>query len=433
MKHNDIAERIVLYCKLRHQMSISKRKDKLKRLKKYIRINKLQSRIIPYKQNNLTSLCTDIFCESLSDKRGSTNHKLENNFEDCLLQVQARKRSLAVEHIARRQLINTKNSVLIILKKRFFVYKRNFKLDKSVPWVKDLPLKPNYKDSIYFDAKVLLLNKKHLFDVYYRTFKTLFRDFEILDAHAYCFKVARCLNELAYCINNIDNGEFNALNFLFKIYRKQHFDFQSMIQEIASDDALPSPDSAVLHDNVLAVFPRINYFDYNDLTGEIKSCIDNALFILRPELYPFLVTEYLLLRFLLKNVPVNVRQKVIDSLECKYVQNTVAHNVCQLYPGTFTLLFILYFEGNNSFDPNGVLERLVDTRISAQSGDYAKVTSHLKQINTVLCETIYKFEQGTLHISDVFRNKILLNWGFVSYNYLIDVPSISQLPFLVSD
>lgn len=433
MRDNYSSETITLICQLRHHISLCKRKENLRHLKRYIRIKKLLPLVSNGKQIDSRSLCTDLFCETLSDKTECAAEFHHRKTDDHALELLTRKRTLAIEYIARRQLVNAKNSVLKIVQKRFFIYKRNFRLSKHTPWVKELPLKPNFKNPLYFSASVLRLNKNYLFDIYYRNFKTLFRDYEILDAHTYCFRVARRLNELAYCVNAIDHGEFNALNFLFKIYRTQQFDFHRMIQEITNDEPLPSPDPGVLHDNVLAVFTRINYFDYNDLTGELKPCIDNALFTIRSDLYPFLVTEYLLLRFMLKSAPVDIRRTVTETLSTKYNTNTVLQNVCQLFPGVFILLYILYFEHNDCIDTKGLLEMIVDARTSAQCGDYIRVTSHLKEIAKILCGIIFEFEQGNLRIPETLKTTVLVNWGFFLYSYLMDTPTITTLPFLVRE
>ena len=431
----NIRKTIARSCGLRHWHFMNKRKQRMNVLKK--RTTQHTPTLEKEKlQTSITPMCADLFVDTLSAREIVSNETSESKHTDLILQVLNKKRELTIEYIAKRQLVNAKNKVLSLLKKRFFIYKRNFRLDKSIPWVKELPLRPNNRDTLYFHASVLRLNKSNLFEVYYDSFKTLFSGQEILDGHTFCFKVSRRLNELAYTLNAIDNGKFNSLNFLFNIYKRQDYDFSSMIQEIISDEPLPTPDAAVLHDNFLSVFSRINYFDYNDFTGELKPVVENSLFVFRSELYPFLVTEYILLRFLLRYTPDYIRNTILETLEAKYCQNSVTPNICQLYPGTFTLLYILYFSNNNCVDTYGVLELLKNARSSAESGDYSIVTTQLRKISNVICEILYKIEQEQIIIPDTMKNTFLSYCSFYKYSYLLDEKvksSLNSLPFLVRE
>lgn len=399
---------------------------------------KLKPRLLPVQAtSDLTSRCVNDFVKSMTTYRTSRHDS--SDVTDSLVKVINKKREYAIEYIARRQLVNDKNSVLCFVKKRLFAYKRSFRLNQTVPWVKDLPLKPNLNDMVYFSWDTIRMNKELLHTMYSKAFKCLVQDHEILSDQTFSFKVARELDKLAYCVNAIDYGEYNALNFLFRIYKTQKYDFNSMINEVATGEALPSPDPAVLHDQVFSVFTRINYFDYNDSTGGMKESYDNALFVYRSELYPFLVSEYVLLRFVFRHTSSSVRSVITDKLRQSFTHNTCVNNVCQLYPGVLNILFMLYYNSRTG-DPKGILNTLADIPSATNSNDVSKVTEHLKYISTFICETVYNIERGQILVSDFYTDNFLSNLSFLKYNYFVQVPtqqrhkqqtSAGDLPFIL--
>ncbi len=360
--------------------------------------------------------------------------------DNPLLRVIEKKREYAIEYIARRQLVNTKNAVLARIKKRFFKYKKNFIPGRSAPWVRDLPLKPNMNNPTFFGWNVQQENRAHLYDMYASAFGSLIPGYEMSQEHTYTFKVARCLNKLAYCVNAIDWGEYNSLNFVFKIYKRQNYDFDSMVDEITSADVLPSPDPAVLCDNFVPLFGRINYFDYNDVTGEMSDSYDNALFVLRTELYPFLVAEYVLVRFLLTRLPATISDDMKQTLRENFENDTVVGNVCQIYPGVLTLLYMIYFDNADHTDDKRILSLLMDTNSSASSVEYDRVTPRLKSIARFICDIVFKLERGNIAVSIDCRDHLMTQASFFKYNYLVQNPSstaasanLGTLPFLVRD
>ena len=222
------------------------------------------------------------------------------------------------------------------------------------------------------------------------------------------------------------------MNLIFRIYRTQRYDFESMIDEITSGDPLPSFDPGVLHDNVLSVFTRINYFDYNDTSGEMKESYDNALFVYRSEIFIFLVTEYILLRFLLRNTCTSVKESIKSFLRDEYIHETYTNNVCQLYPGAFTILFMLYFNAYGQKDPKGILNILADIPLAAQCADYPKVTKELKYIAQFICDTVYELEQGKTFISQFYSDNFLSNLSFLKYNYFVQTATVRTIENLNS-
>lgn len=382
--------------------------------------------------SDLTSRCVEDFSQAVSSK---TLTEQSRTTADSLVKLIEKKREYAIEFIARRQLVNTKNSVLAYIKKRFFSYKKNFQYRHTVPWIRDLPLRPNLNDQIFFDWKTQQENKLLLSSLFFKSFTGVIRDFEILDDATFTFKMARALNHLFYTINAIDWGEYNSLNFLFKIFKVQSFDFDTMIQEITEESSLPSPDPAVLHDHVFPVFTRINYFDYNDIAGEMKEAYDNALFVLRPELFPFLVSEYVMFRFLLRNVSEAVKTNILEKIRRHFDHGTIVSNVCQMFPGAFTILFLSYFNNRDHSDPKGVLNILTDVRSTVS--DTSKVTRELKYVSNFICEVVYDLEQKNIRLSKDFQDQFLSNITFIKYNYFVassrpqPLENISAYPFLV--
>lgn len=424
-------------CRERFQYLSNRRKQKLKRLKQYLRATKLKPRLLPVREtNDLTSRSVDDYVQLMSKQKAFRQDR--SSLNDSLIKVIKKKREYAIEYIARRQLVNDKNAVLSFVKKRFLMYKQSFRLNQTVPWVKDLPIKPNMNNIVYFSWDTISLNKELLHSIYSKVFKCLLQDHEVLSEQTFSFKIARELDKLVYCVNAIDHGEYNALNFLFRIYKTQCYDFKSMIDEIVSGGALPSSDPAILHDQVFPVFARINYFDYNDSTGEMKESYDNSLFVYRSELYPFLVSEYGLLRFLLTQTSTSVRSVITEKLKQCFIHNTCVNNVCQLYPGVFVILFMLYYNSHCG-DPKGILNTLVDIPVATSSNDVSKVTEHLKYLSTFICETIYNIERGQILISDFYTNNFLSNMSFLKYSYFVKTPTFqrqkqqttsSSLPFI---
>jgi hypothetical protein len=373
---------------------------------------------------DFSSRCVDDFLNTFS-----TNHKPDKEYfvNDLYASIAQKKRDYIIEMAARNQTVNMKNSLIKLIKKRFMIYKQNFKLRQNVPWVKDLPLRPNLNNQNFFSWNNLKHNKELLHSLYVNSFKCLIQDYEVLAEETFTFKIARILNKLVYSINAIDWGEYNALNFIFRIYKTQSYDFDNMIQEITSDDPLPSSDPAVLHDNVFSVFTRINYFDYNDYTGEMRESYDNALFVYRSEIFIFLVTEYILLRFLLKNTSDSVKESIKAYLNAEFTHETYTHNVCQMFPGAFTILFMLYFNSHNQKDPKGILNVLADIPLAAQCADYSKVTKELKYIAQFICETVYELEQRKTFITQFYSENFLSNLSYLKYNYFVQTANVRTI------
>ncbi|MES9879349.1 MAG: hypothetical protein ABW185_00515 [Sedimenticola sp.] len=421
---------VLLKCRDRYRYLSDRRKERIERLKSYLRSIKLK----PMLQHDYSESCVTDLVRSATHT--ADRHRRGNS--DVMLRVISKKREYAIEYIARRQLVNTKNRVLARIKKRFFGYKKNFQPRTSVAWVRDLPLKPNLNNHTFFGWNVQKDNRSHLHDTYAKAFGILVQGFELLQEHTYVFKIARCLNKLAYCINAFDWGEYNSLNFIFRIYKRQNYDFDSMVREITSADILlPSPDPAVLCDNFVSLFGRINYFDYNDVTGEMGDCYDNALFVLRAELYPFLVAEYVLVRFILTRLPSTIADNMKLTLRENFENDSVVGNVCQCYPGVFTLLFLIYFDNADRSDDGRILNMLLDCHSSAMSMEYDRVTLRLKGLARFICETVYSIEQGHVVIPKSV-SYIMSQPSFFKYNYLVQMPSaniattnLSSLPFLV--
>ena len=409
---------VAITCQARYQYLNIKRKHQVKRLTNNVRAIKLKAVFDAHRLNtgdNITTKCIDELLETVSSSSSQKEHETKQNISETLLKVVSKKREYVIDYIAKRQLMNTKNSVLRYIKNRFMKYKRNLQPSETVPWVRDMPIKLNSNSNLFKDN--MPLNEKHLRDLYTKTFSNLLFEFEILkDKNIYVFKVARSLNRLVYCVNAIDWAEFNSLMFLFRIYKQQQYDLDSMIDEITTDEVLPTPDPAVLHDHVLPLFTRINYFDYNDYTGDIKESYDNALFIFRTELYPFLVCEYLLIRFVLKYTSPNVRNAIKEEISKCFYHKKALKNIVQMYPGVFTILYRLYFLSCGETDPKGILNILIDIKSATASGNYETVTSHLKQITLFICEIIYKIEQGHLYLTDEWCRFLLSDYSFLKYN-----------------
>ena len=424
-----MAEDILHICKEQFYHLLSRRKQKVKRLKQYVRAVKLKPQLRSVDED-FSTRCVDDFFHTLS--KYDTKCVNDHSRHDQYATIAQRKRDYTIEMVARNQVVNMKKSLITLIKKRFMIYKQNFKLRSNVPWVKDLPLRPNLNNQIFFSWNNLKKNKEFLHNIYANVFKCLIQDYEVLSEETYTFKLARVLNSLVYNINAIDWGEYNALNFIFRIYKTQHYTFDSMIQEITSCNPLPSPDPGVLHDNVLSVFTRINYFDYNDNTCEMKMSYDNALFVYRSEIFIFLVAEYVMLRFLLKHTSVSVQESIKNKLNAEFVHETYTNNVCQLYPGSFTILFMLYFNSHGGKDPKGILNILADIKLAAQSADYQKVTKELKYIARFICETVYDLEQDKTFISQFYYDNFLSNLSYLKYNYFVESTTVQTIDNLNS-
>ena len=410
---------IASICNERYKYLNDKRKKQVKRLKRCVRAIKLKNVFTSHREtnaDNLTSESIDELLETASTSSLSQSHTRQN-ISDTLLQIVSKKREFVINYIAQRQLMNIKNSVLRYIKNRFLKFKRNLQLSDTVPWVRDMPMKLGDDSPFKENVKG---NEKLLKSLYSKTFSNLLFELEMLKGNKiYVYKVARSLNRLVYCVNAIDWAEYNSLMFLLKIYKKQEYDLDNMLDEITSNEVLPSPDSAVLHDHVLPVFTRINYFAYNDYTGNIAESYDNALFLFRPELYPFLVCEYLLIRFVLKYTSPNVRHAIKAEINRAFSFQKVIKNIVQMYPGVFTILYILYFLSSGEADPKGILNILIDVKSAAASGNNETVTSHLKQIASFICETIYKIEQEELFLTDEWCKPLLDDLSFLRYNYFL--------------
>ena len=420
-----MADDILRICKEQYHRLLIKRKQKLKRLKQYVRAVRLKPTIRSDDDEDLSTRCVDDFFHTLC--RNDNKPVNDQSIHDQYASVAQRKREYTIEMVARNQVVNMKNSLIKLIKKRFMIYKQNFKLRSNVSWVKDLPLRPNLNNQIFFSWNNLKMNKEYLHKIYANVFKCLIQDYEVMSEETFTFKVARVLNTLVYSINAIDWGEYNALNFIFRIYKTQKYNFNDMIEEVTSDSPIPSPDPGVLHDNVFSVFNRINYFDYNDNTGEMKMSYDNALFVYRSEIFMFLVAEYVMLRFLLKHASDSVRENIKNKLNAEFVHETYTNNVCQLYPGAFTILFMLYFNSHEGKDPKGILNILSDIPLAAKSADYPKVTKELKYIARFICETVYELEQRKTYISEFYYDKLLSNLSYLKYNFIVQTSSIQTM------
>lgn len=401
-------------CKIRLNILLKRRTDKVNRLKRFLRATKLRPLLRVRGDEDLASRCVDDFFHAVSNPPATTSQST-----DMLLKVMEKKREYTIEFIAKRQLVNTRNSVLLFLKKRFFIYKKSFKLRESVSWVKDLPKRQNVKNLTLFNWNSLQLNKDFLHNLFANSFPGIIREYEILEEASFTFKMALALNQIFYSVNAIDVGEFNSLNFIFRIYKTQQYNFETMIKEIMSTPYLSSSDPAVLHDHVLSVFSRINYFNYNDSNGEMKESYENALFVLRSELFPFLVSEYLLLRFLIQNTPDAIRSNILEKLKRCYIQNVSVNNICQMYPGVFTILFLLYFQDSNRVDTKGILNVLMDVRTSADINEYAKVTKELTYISNFICEVVFNLDHKKIKLSAQFREHFMSSISFLKYNYFV--------------
>jgi|JFJP01.1.fsa_nt_gi hypothetical protein len=413
----------------RFQFLAEKRKARTKRLKRHLRANYLKKRF-GTTTDDIGSQCADDFIRILRQESKPSSPT------DCVVSVLQKKREYMTQYLARRQLVNNISKVIKLATKRFFSYKKNVVLSKTSPWVNDMPLKANLNDQIFFGHNTLTKNKKLLQCLYANTFKSVIQDYEVLDGESYPFKVACALNKLVYCINAIDWGEFNSLNFVLSIYKKQKYTFEQITEELTKGDALPSPDPAILHDNVLSVFTRINYFDYNDNDGEMKPVIDNALFAMRGDLFPFLVSECILLRFLLTNASETIREDLKRRFRIAFENETVTKNVCQVYPGAFTIIFMLYYNSHNNTDPKGILNMLMDIQAAVGTMDYDRVSKHLKNLCRFICQTVYELEQKQTFISDFYFENFLSNLTFMKYNYFVVLSgvhnnTVDSLPFLV--
>ena len=414
---------IATICHTRYKYLKDNRKQQVKRLKHCVRAIKLKTVFDSHLQknaDNITSDCIDDLLEKVSSSSSQKEHQTKQNISETLLKVVSKKREYVINYIAKYQLMNTKNSVLRYIKNRFMKYKRNLQLSETVQWVRDMPVKLNYNSNNNMFTENLSLNDEQLRTLYSNTFSNLLFESEILKDHkVYVYKIARSLNRLVYPINAIDWAEFNSLMFLLRIYKKQDYDFDSMLDEITSNEVLPTPDTAVLHDNVLPLFRRINYFDYNDFTGDIKESFDNALFLFRTEIYPFLVCEYLLIRFVLKYTSPSVRHAVKEEINRAFSYNKVIKNIVQIFPGVFTILYILYFQSSGETDPKGILNILIDIKSAAASGNNETVTSHMKQITTFICEIIFKIEQEEMYLTDEWCKRLLNDLSFLRYNFFL--------------
>jgi hypothetical protein len=429
------SQTIELMCRSRYRYLADRRKQQVRRLKSYLRSAKLKPKLRC--SNTYDERCVDDL--ELCVSRVGSEHRRIRDASDLMLQVVDKKREYAIEYIARRQLVNAKNGVLTRIRKRFFNHRRNFQPAPTVTWVRDLPTRPNLNNHAFFGWNVQKENRTHLHDMYVRAFGVLVQGYDATREQTYSFRVARSLNRLAYCINAIDRGEYNSLNFIFRIYKRQQYDFEAMVSEITSADPLPSPDPAVLCDNFIPFFGRINYFDYNDVTGELADSYDNAMFVFRTELYPFLVAEYVLLRFLLTHTPTAISRSIASKLKEDFENDTVVSNVCQMYPGVFTLLYMLYFERNDRADVRGILSLLGDICSSASNNmECDRVTTRLKLLSNFICDTVYDVEQG--NVASLFSDHLMSRLSFFKYNYLVQVPDanealadINSLPFLVRE
>lgn len=408
-----------------HPVSVSSRL-----IQKYRSIRQQKNRQVPKRLQVSAKKPTpeDFTTQCVDDILELTETQFRTRTSDIRLEILNKQREYLIDLIARRRLVNNHNAILKLVKSRFFVHKRNFQQRPTVPWVKDMPLKPNLNNQFFFNWDTLRENKTLLFDIHANAFKSLLQDFEVLSPDTYTFKMARVLNKLCYSINTIDWGEFNALNFLLNIYKKQKYSFENMIDEITNDQVLPSPDPAVLHDNVLSVFTRINYFDYNDNSGEMQQSCENSLFVYRAELYPFLVAEYVILRFLLKHISKEVSDEIKCSLKDNFESGTYSCNVCQTYPGIFTLLYMLYYENQDNGDPQKILPVLVDIQSMSSSKDTSKVTNEMRYIAQFICKMVYNIENGKVGLKRTYTEYYLTNISFLRYNYFINRP-IAQTNF----
>lgn len=426
MKH------IPLVCKIRLQTLKDRKKEKLKILKRYIRRKYLRLQTTNDSTSDLWARSVDDFCHTSNNKS-----ERKQSGSDLLTEVLERKRQYVIDCIAKRQLVNSKIKLLARIRKRFLNNKNIFLPKPVVSWVKDLPGKLNVNDNLFFGWNTQAENKIHLQDIFSRSFRNLVQEFDVLFENTYIFKVAKVLNKLAFTINAIDNGEFNSLNFLFKIYGTQKYDFEDAIVEVTSEDNIPSPDLAVLHDHVFPVFQRVNYFDYNNQTGEMLDSLDNALFVYRTELFPFLVCEYVLLRFLLKQTNNDISKIVKSQLRSEYdvITDTVIPNVCQMFPGVFTVLFLVYFDAYDHIDTKGILRLLLDIQSSITIGDFNRVTNNLRVISYFLCEVVYNIENDIWRIPAQYKQNLLSNMSFLKYNYMIGKSKdtfvrVNDMPFI---
>ena len=399
---------------------------------------KIMKRYLRQKCLHLSNDASSLWSQSVDDFCSTASSSVANGYKtDSMSEILHRKRQYVIDCIAKRQLVNCKIQLLGKVRKRFLSNKKSFQPKRNISWYSDLPSKISANDTLFFGWDTQAQNKAVLFELFSRAFRTIVQEYAVLTENTFTFKVSKALNMLVFPVNAIDFGEFNSLNFLFKIYGKQNYSFDDMVEEMMSPENLPSTDLGVLHDQVFKVFQRINYFDYNEPTGDMSDSLENALFVYRNELYPFLVCEYVLVRFMIKQMSTKTLESVKTVLHSGYEASdgTVVPNICQMFPGVFTVLFLVYFDAYNQTDSKGILRVLMDIQTSVTTGDLQRAANNMKYISNFLCEVVYNIENDIWTIANHYKQHMLTSMSFMKYNYIVGKTkdtfiSVKDMPFI---